>query len=245
MIIRYISLHMNNGSGYEDKFRNQFNLNSRFVSNYLSVQVRKLKIETDGTFNMISVIPTLNITENYRIVSEKTLRASIPFNREIYIKMNQIERYEYYLKMLEDGYNVCVEHKQIPIKQLLMLHENFRNNNYKNEWLHKKKKFKDYNLDVILKCYFTYDSFQLKITVNDLKTKEELMTGIVIQTLPDEVCFQPLFKDIVIHNDYLAITEFQDRDKFIFALEDIYAKKFKFKVTDVGLMYKSISANFK
>jgi len=192
MNIRYIALHIDHDSGYEDRFRDDFNLNSRFVSNYLSIQIRKLKIETDGTFNMISVIPTFNITDICRVVGEKALRARISFNKQIYEQMNETERYEYYLNLLKDGYKICSQHKKIPIEELLTLHQNFRDSDYKNEWLHKKKRFKDYHIDVILYCYFTSESFQLKITVNDLKSKEVLVSGIVVKTLPDEVCFSTI-----------------------------------------------------
>ena len=77
MNIRYIALHMDHDSGYKDPFRDNFNLESRFVSNYLSIQIRKLKIETDGTFNMISVIPSIDIANICKIVGEKTLRARV------------------------------------------------------------------------------------------------------------------------------------------------------------------------
>ncbi len=40
MNIRYIALHMDHDSGYKDPFRDNFNLESRFVSNYLSIQIR-------------------------------------------------------------------------------------------------------------------------------------------------------------------------------------------------------------
>lgn len=84
MILKYIALHMDFDSGYKDPFRDNFNLNSRFISNYLSVQVRKLKLETDGTFNMLSVIPSLEIVDNCRIVGEKALRSRIRFNKDTY-----------------------------------------------------------------------------------------------------------------------------------------------------------------
>lgn len=139
MNIRYIALHMDHDSGYKDPFRDNFNLESRFVSNYLSIQIRKLKIETDGTFNMISVIPSIDIADICRIVGEKTLRARVSFNKQAYKQMIETERYEYYLKLLEDGYRICEQYKKLPLNQLLTLHQNFRDNDYRNEWLHKKK----------------------------------------------------------------------------------------------------------
>ncbi len=237
MNIRYIALYMDYDSGYKDPFRDNFNLSSRFISNFLSVQVRKLNLPTDGSFNMISVAPSLNIQHICRIVGEKSLKARISFNKENYEIMEEIERYEYYLKLLEDGYKVCTQYKEIPLEYLLNLHQVFRDNGYKNEWIHKKKRFKNYGLEVILKCFFTSYDFQLEIFVNDINNKKERVSGTVIRTLPDEVCFDSLFKDIIIDNDELIITEYQDRPKFKFLLSDILNGKFSFEITDAGVKY--------
>lgn len=240
MKLRYIALHMNDSSGYQDPFRDNFNLHSRFISNYMSVQVRKLKYDTDDSFNMISVIPSIFIDTPCRIVADKVLRAKMLFNKEKYELMDEFTKYEYYLQLLEEGYHICSQCKSIPLDELLLLHAQFRNGGYKNEWLHKKKRFKEYNIEISLMCYFTSENFQLKISVINFKTKEELISGVVIKTLPDEVCYQPLFKDIIIQDGHLAITEFQDREKFVFNLSDVFNKNFRFKVKDVGLKYVPI-----
>lgn len=237
MKLRYVTLFMGFDSGYIDPFRDNFNLHSRFISNYMSMQVRKFKFETDGTFNMISVEPSLNIRP-CRIVGDKALNVTIYFDKEKYDQLKKVEKFEYSLQLLEEGYRVCSNYKDIPLEALLDLHTQFREEGYKNEWLHKKKRFKDQHIEIILYCYFTSEDFQLKITVNDLNTKDELISGIVIKTLPHEVCFQPLFKDIIINNNVLGITDFLDRVKFTFSLSDIYSKKMKFEVhNDFGLVY--------
>jgi hypothetical protein len=231
---------MGSDSGYKDPFRDNFNLNSRFISNYLSTQIRKLKVETDGTFNMISVAPSIDVTHVCRIVGEKALKATISFNKETYEQMSEIERYEYYLHLLEDGYKICAKHKKIPLEQLLKLHQDFKLNGYKNEWLYKKKKFKGHEIEVTLSCFFTSVDFHLLMTVSDINSNKELVSGNVIRTLPNEVCFDSLFKDVIIENDKLIITEFQDRPKFIFKLTDVFNKVFSFNVSDVGLNYKPL-----
>lgn len=240
MKLRYIALFMDTDSGYKDPFRDNFNLNSRFISNYLSIQVRKLKFETDGTFHMLGVSPSLDIKNVCRIVGEKSLQARISFNKEVYVQMSEIEKHEYYLQLLEEGYKVCIKHKKIPLEQLLKLHQDFRNNGYKNEWLHKKKKFKEQGIEVSMNCFFTSIDFQLIMSVFDIKNKIELVSGTVIRTLPNEVCFDSLFKDVIIENDELLITEYQDRPKFKFHLSDILNGKFSFETTDVGLSYNPI-----
>lgn len=237
MNLRYIALYIDSDSGYEDHFRNNFNLNCRFISNYLSIQVRKLKIHTDGTFNMISVAPSINIQHLCRIVGEKSLQARISFDKEKYQLMNEIERYDYYLKLLENGYKIQSQHKEISIEHLLKLHQTFKNNDYKNEWIHKKKTFKSHGIKVILKCIFTSVDFQLQMYVYNMKSGDKLLSGTVIRTLPDEICFESLFRDVTIENDELIITEYQDRPKFKFLLSDILNGNFSFKIINVGLEY--------
>jgi len=241
MNLKYIALYMDHESGYQDPFRDNFNLHSRFISNYLSIQVRKLKFETDGTFNMISVVPSINIKHVCRIVGEKALDTSVSFNKEAYERMNDMERYEYYLQLLEEGYKICGQYKKIPLEQLLNLQQTFRDNGYKNEWLHKKKKFKEDGIEVALNCFFTSFDFQLRMSVYDIESKMELISGTVIRTLPDEVCFDSLYKDVVINNNELIVTEYQNRPKFKFLLSDIFEKKFSCEVLDVGLKYQPLT----
>jgi len=229
---------MDYDSGYQEPFRDNFNLNSRFISNYLSIQIRKLKTETDGAFNMISIIPTIDIKDSCKIVGEKALRARVSFNRDAYERMGEIEKYEYYLQLLEEGYKVCAKHKKIPLEQLLKLHQDFRNNGYKNEWLHKKKKFKEQGIEVTLNCFFTSFDFQLVMSVSDIKSKTELVSGTVIRTLSNEVCFAHLFKDVIVENDKIFITNSHDEPKFMFDVTDIRNKKFMFEILDDGLDYK-------
>jgi hypothetical protein len=238
MNLRYIALHMDSDSQYKDPFRDNFNLNSRFISNYLSIQIRKLKLETDGTFNMLGVSPSLDINNVCRIVGEKALKARILFDKEAYEQLSELEKYEYYLQLLEDGYKICAQYKKIPLEHLLKLHQGLRDNSYKNEWLHKKKKFKEHGIEVILNCFFTSFDFQLVMSVSDIKSKKGLVSGTVIRTLPNEVCFDSLFKDVIIENDELIITEYQDRPKFKFNLDDIYNKRFLFEILNEGLDYK-------
>jgi hypothetical protein len=237
MNLRYIALFTDSDSGYKDPFRDSFNLNSRFISHYLSVQIRKLKIQTDGSFNMISVAPSKNIKHVCRIVGEKALQVRLAIDKEKYEQMAEVERYEYYLELLEDGYKIAAQYKQIPLEPLLNLHQQFRIGGYKNEWLHKKKKFKEHGIEVSLNCFFTTYDFQLKITVSDIKTKVELISGMVIRTLPDSVCFHHLFRDVIIENEELIITDFLNRPKFKFLLSDILRKKLAFDVMNIGVEY--------
>lgn len=232
---------MDSDSGYKDPFRDNFNLNSRFISNNLSMNIRKLKIQTDGEFNMISIAPSLSIEHICRIIGDSALQARVTMNDETYNRMNELNKYEYYLQLLEEGYKICTQYRKIPLDQLLKLHQDFRDKGYKNEWIHKKKKFKEFKIEVILYCFFTSFDFRLVMSVYDDKSKLELVTGTVIRTLPDELCFNSLFKDIAIEKQYLFITDYQNRPKFKFLLSNILNGNFLFEIEDVGLAYEPLS----
>lgn len=224
MYLRYISLSMYN-SGYVREFESTFFYHSRFISNYLSTQVRKLKIETDETFNMLSIRPSLNIVAP-KVVAEKALSITVPINIPEYLSMDDIGKYEYYLFLLDQGYEIASHFKKIPVKQLLQLHQNFREGGYRNEWQHKRKVLKTFGIDILLNCYFTSTNFRLELVVVDRKTKENVVSGIVLETLPDEIFFNKEFKDIILLHDSVIITDFLDRPKFKFLLTDIFAEKF-------------------
>jgi len=244
MKLRYITLHLDFDSGFNDSFRNEFNSHSNFISNYLSRQVKALNFETDGTYNMLAIIPSNNEAKICKIMSVNALCSYIPLDKDLYEKMTDIEKYEYSLTLLEEGYHIASSCKKLPLAELLMLNQKFRDDGYKNEWLFKKKRFKDYRLEVSLTCHFTALYFKLEISVIDYIKKEKLISEALITTAPYEVSFKPLFRDIIIIKDNLVITEYLNRPKFIFSLSDIYEKNFSFQVTDVGLNYKPFQSEF-
>lgn len=242
MYLRFISLYIDNDSELED-FKTEFNRHSRFISNFLSIQIRKIKFKTDGTFNMIGVTPSLSIKYKCRLVGDAALQARILFDEVGYGKMNEKEKYEYYLSLLEQGYRICNKVKTIPLDQLLELNQVFRENGYKNEWLHKQKRFKDKGIEVRLEGIFSSKDFILKMSVFKIETHKEIVSGTVIRTLPYEVCFDRLFKDVLIEDDKLIITESLNNPKFIFRLSDILNGKFIYEITDLGIEYDPISPN--
>ncbi|WP_281322079.1 hypothetical protein [Flavobacterium aestivum] len=238
MNLRNIGLFMSYDSGYKDPFRDNFNLNTKFINNFITRKIRPLKILTDGTFNMINIEPSVNNIGNCKIKGEKAINANVNFNKDLYLGMNEIERNNYSLELLNEGYKIISKFKNIDVSLFVNINNELKSENFINEWTHKKKKFKEQNLEVELICKFSASDFKLIIVISDMSTKDILLNDVLIRTLPDEVCFSPLFKDIQIINNQLIITEFQNRPKFIFNLIDVYDKKFIFEVTDVGLIYK-------
>jgi hypothetical protein len=240
MYLKNIELFMSFDSGYKDPFRNSFNLEANFINDYISRNVRALKLETDGTYNMIHVEPSVDGIGSFSIKGEKSLNVKVKFNKDYYLSQNDNQRNDYCLDLLYQGYKIVTKFKAIDIGELLEISDEFKSKEFTNNWRFKKKRFKDYNLDVELICEFSKSSFKLRIIVVDTIKEKTLLNNILIKTLPDRVCFMPLFKEIIIDNDKLIITEFQNRPKFIFKLNDIFEKKFIYDIAEVGLAYKRL-----
>ena len=88
----------------------------------------------------------------------------------------------------------------------------FESNDFKHTWIAKNRIFREDNLRVILNCDFNQYDFHLNVEIYQWSSKTLLCSGTVIRTLPDEVFFDHLFKDVYINMDRIIITEFLDYD---------------------------------
>ena len=238
MRLRYITLYIKPplDSGYSDKqFIFNFNKSRRFIYNYISKAIRKYKFETDGSFNMISV--QLNANRNECIVDDYLnvlmVNLMVPYEEMVaYQAMEDPEqRYESYLTLLHRGYLLAQNVKQIPLDALLEIHDQLRKNNYRNEWLFKKVRLPSYDMSIEFKCFFTSTEFRLQLEAYKLKTRELITSGIVLETFPDELCYDFQFKKIEIKANILTILGFLQTPFFKIDLDKI--QKGIFNVEDI------------
>jgi hypothetical protein len=230
MNLWYVNIWLNPETGFDDDYRYEFTLHTRFISNYLSKQIRKYRFNTDGAFNMISVEPTTNEIKECKIVPVAALTVDVPFSKEHYEQIKGTADCEYYLELLEEGFKKAAKFKEVPLDTLLNLINNFRKNGYRNEWRQKKKRFKEQDIEVILDCFFTTTDFRLVTTINKISTKETLCSGVVIRTEPDEICFDKMFKDVLINKESIVITDASDSPRILINLRDAWNKKLSFKL---------------
>lgn len=226
MTLRYIAISLDYDYYIKNNnvLRYEFQTHTRFISNYFSRAIRKYKFDTENIFNMINI--SLLPIENLRSPSIKTvdvLKVNLPFDRNRYESIKGTEDCGYYLAMLEAGFKKASEFKPIPLEELLNLIDEFKKGGCKNEWVHKKKRFKEIDIEVILTCEFTTNYFQLVATINQISTKKELTKGIVMKTIPDEIHFQKMFKDILVHKNFIVITDASDSARVLIYIDD--AKK--------------------
>lgn len=207
MNLWYVNIWLNPETGYDTSYRYEFTLRTRFISNYLTKQIRKHRFITDGTFHMISVDPTPNNLGGCRIVPDRTLTAYVSFDKARYEKTKGTADCEYYLELMEEGFEKASRFKEIPLETLLKSIADFRANGCKNEWRYKKKRFKEQDIEVALDCYFTTLDFKLVATINKISTNDELCSGTVLITEPDEICFSKKFNDILLEKGKIIITD--------------------------------------
>ncbi|MBP1165003.1 MULTISPECIES: hypothetical protein [unclassified Chryseobacterium] len=235
MKLRYVLLLLENevaGKIYSSHFL----YHTRFISNYFSKAIRKYKFDTDGTFNMVSIalLPE-NKLEPTKITAIDVLETYLPFDQNRYEKTKGTEDCNYYLEVLEEGFKKAAVFKPIPLEDLLSLITEFKKGGCKNEWVHKKKRFKEIDIEVVLKCEFTTNYFQLIATINQISTKKELTKGIVIKTKPDEIHFDKMFKDIVVYKNFIVITDASDSAMALINIKE--AQKCKFEKTFAPYIY--------
>ena len=90
----------------------------------------------------------------------------------------------------------------------MILHRNFRELGYKNEWLWKKKLFREHDMYVFFKCAFTTIDFTLTIEVMNAKKDILRLKQVLFRTYPDELCYDKDFRHIIIDGSSLIITDF-------------------------------------
>lgn len=229
--------HSNSYKEINDVGVTDWEYNVCFISDYLSLKVRKLGIETPY-FNLLSVSPRdieTGYIDDWECV--ECLKVFTPFSSDemqTLISTKDFKtRIEMYLSVLERGYKIASEHYDIQIDKLLELHQQFRDGEYKHEWIFKKKPIKEYGIYLFFKCYFTTIDFRLELEVYDVKKTRLLTKGIVLRTAPDRIHFGKDFnKGIEIDNNKMYLLDFLDKRAFEFDLEQL-SKGF-FNVTQLS-----------
>ena len=232
MNLRYIAIGLDYETYimHENKLRYEVQLHTRFISNYFSKEIRKLKFTTDGSYNMISVSLMFNELQCSKLVPSDVLKVYVPFDKKRYEIIKGTGDCSYYLELLEEGFHKAAEFKNIPLNSLINIINQFKAGGFKNEWVHKKKKLKEIDLEVSLFCEFTTNYFQLIITIIRASSKEELVKGALIKTEPYEVLFEKMFKDIVVDKENITITDASNSPRMIISLEDVFKKKFNYQI---------------
>lgn len=199
------SLHLKIGDlGLPSSYTYDFKKKSRYMCNYIEREVlKKLRFKTDG-FNRIVVSLKSEPTTDFFLYPAKVACTDIPFEQEIYDALMGERLTDFLILKTKEGIENVAAATLIPKEEIYRGLDAFVINEYVNEWLYKKRSFKQHSLVVYLYCKLTQSGFTLvlKIIKNDVVVFEE----IILETDPDEVAFHYRFKDIIIEDGQLVIT---------------------------------------
>jgi hypothetical protein len=213
----------------QNEIRFEFQQRTNFISDYFSKAVRKLKYKTDGTFKMLSIACSEYEIKPCYIVPFDVLKIEVPFDNSRYNITKQSDDCSYYLELLEQGFRKASEYKSVPLEDLLNLIVEFNAGGCKNQWLHKSRKFKKADLEVILTCEFTTNFFELIVTINQISTNTELVKGVIIRAKAGVSIHEGMYKDIIIEKD-IIITDSADSPRIIIDKASVFEGNLNYKI---------------
>ena len=206
MNLRYISLTLSNDIEPDTVACYIFKCHVRFVCNFMSKAVRKYKYETDGTYNMISIVAGGGQAP-YQGCND-FIEVSVPFVPERYEAVKGTDDVGYYLELLAEGFKMASQFKGIPMSLFESILEDFKTAGYKNRYRIKSRLFKGLNIKAMIEGRFTTNDFSLHFSAYSISPKRLLSEGIVARSQPDEILFQHCFKDITADEEWLYIMDF-------------------------------------
>ena len=168
---------------------------------------------------MVFILKRLKLLKKKLEIINNLLIIPIHFNELNYPKvMDKIKVNEYLIDRICEGIEQIKEEYPEIVENLINGITEFRKNDYECHWLHKKKKHE--NLRIELHGYLDIKVFNLTLVIYN-KNKEVLISKIILTTPPNEFSFKNRFKDIIIKENIVIITDKHDRPWYNFDLSSL------------------------
>lgn len=159
-----------------------------FIGYALERQVRRLKFETDGTFDTIIIevgAQMPSVTTSSEII--KSLDIEIPFDYAFYESADDAQRCGYYIHLYREALQLASAYKSIPLKEMMSYLTSLEENGFDYSWDYRGLLLREYGLRVKFVCHLTTFDFIIKAIVFKKKTPEPICEGVVVRTLPDSL----------------------------------------------------------
>lgn len=166
-----------------------------------------------GNFNRIVIEPSLNPTGQIIINSESVANISIPFDMEMFQKSTDGELRHYHASLIKNGLLEFNRQIRIPIERILEVIDELESNNFIDSWIYKEKSIRKSKTKAKLTCFMDSKAFVLNLAIE--KDGLVLHDGNILETPPDEVSFHYKFKDLVVTDDHVAVTQRIPRDEIL------------------------------
>lgn len=177
---------------------------TRSICNFLERQLVKRKFKTEG-FNRICIVGYSNVQEEMYINSCKVLSIPILFNIDECRQTPQDKLDDYYAKLLIVGLKRCATKYQISLDEMLVWLDDLKQNGYINKWIFKERTFRELRVKCHLECMLTKEAFTLRLVIN--REGSSLFDEVILTTAPDEIIFYNQFKDIIVKNNEVVVTD--------------------------------------
>jgi len=210
MIFKTIDFHLYTNYSNVD-YSYAVKLKTKHICNYIERNCLKpLKFQTKDNQGII-----ISFRHGYNDATDSTFEPKISptnrvsctlaFDKEKYDRLKTDNDYrEFCLESLLQAFETAKGKYEIPTTEILESFEELRQNNFVNEWLHKKKAVKTKKILVELHCAMTIDQFQLTLKVS--QNNKEIYKKVILETDPDEFAFQYKLGDILVDDEAIIIT---------------------------------------
>ncbi len=223
MFLRYFNMTCERSIHHKSYFADHV----YFIGYYLYLRSKKLKFETDGTYNMILIevggvsSPKVELSELFKVI-----RVYIPFDFERYINGTQQERYSYYLELFKEGLTVAANFRPIPLDELKEYLQQLKADNFICRWDFKNVSIKELGLKVKFTGQLT--SFDFKLIADAYRKREQFpfCSGTVIRTKPNSILFGFISRNIIVKDGSIRICGKSNSEFFYIPLENLCEGKF-------------------
>lgn len=185
-------------------YRSHFDFHVFFIGYCLSEQIKKIKFETDGTFDSIYV-EVGDFASNNNI-SNNAFTIGCTFDFEFYNNANEIERCKYYVSLLKRALLDASKVKHIPLNLLNDIIHSLVDNKFVYSWNFKTLLVNEFNLKIKLNCRLSTNDFLLNVVAYKGKSASSFCEGTIIRTKPDDIFFSHIAKKVRILNDKMVIS---------------------------------------
>lgn len=203
MILKSIYFNLNR-SEYANDYGYDLLMKSRKYCDFIERTALKPAKFNVANFNRI-VISFQNHPKIFEINDFSTLTIFLKFDHIEYEKSIKENLDKYFIRKLDDALNRTVSQGiDLPIDNIQKATEAFKELNYLNKWVFKKKSWKNLKIDAILECELTLNDFTLVLKI--FKEKVLVLNEPILRTDPDPVAYHYLFKDIEIKENLIIVT---------------------------------------
>ena len=202
MIFKEIYLYPDRGSYDKNEVVYPFKDQSRSLCSYLERQLKKIKFKTKN-FNRICFVGHVKPRPECYVNSCNVLSVEISFDEEKYKSLKEDELNPFFIDMLTMAIEKCEKQYDIPGDALRGWMEDFRKEGFVNHWVFKTRLFRSIGLKCSLVCDLTLHAFHLKLTIK--RGKVVIFDEEIKRTVPDEVVFNYLLKDIKLVDNKIVV----------------------------------------